>query len=93
MLLAFRVGHSDPEAGLAVCPPHHFRVFIQNLEAEEIHQRAVEGLGFFEISDGDGEMINSCNSDHVRSPDAPFYAATNALKRHRVRYQLRAMTR
>ena len=66
VLLAFRVGGRDPEQRLAVGPAHHAAfVFGLDAEAEERHQRRVEGFRFFEVADADHQMVDADNAHHL----------------------------
>ena len=59
VLLAFRVGGGDPEQRLAVGPAHHAFIFGLDAEAQELHQRRVEGLRLLEVADADHQMVDA----------------------------------
>ena len=64
VLPALRIGGGDPEQGLAVRPAHHALVLSLDVEAQEPHQRGVEGFRRLEVADAENEMIDTEDLHH-----------------------------
>src|SRR4051812_39646629 len=53
------LGRGDPVAGLAVGPADRLRILVGDLEAQELEELRVEGLGLLVIADPDRDVVNA----------------------------------